>query len=160
VPFTITIANTGTATLDAETQLAISGASSQLHDASWLSATTITTLGAPLAPGELADVAFTVMTPNATVETPIAQKLVLDNGERFGSINIAITVVPAGSPTAPTSGDGNEPPTGWAPPDESGGCATTRGGSPLLALAIALLLRRLIHVRDRAAAKRTTVDEL
>ena len=77
-------------------------------------------------------------------------ELVLDNGERFGSINIAITVAPTGSPPAPTSGDGNEPPTGWTPPDESGGCATTHGGSPLLALAIALLLRRRRRLRGLA----------
>ncbi len=141
--FTITIANTGTATIDQSTQLVIaSGTSSPLYDSSWDSTTAIATLDAPIGPGELATIAFDVTTPNVTTQTPISQPLVFDDGtNQFGSIELAITVTPG--TTMPSSGDGSEPPTGWTPPTEGGGCSTGGSGAGVLvALALVGIRRR------------------
>ena len=140
--FTITIANTGTATLSDTTQLVLaSGSSSQLYDPTWISPTAIAAVDGPVAPGELATITFEITTPNVATETPISQPLVFDDGtNRFGSIELAITVTPG--TTTPTSGDGSEPPTNWTPPTEGGGCSTGGGAGVLVAFALVGLRRR------------------
>ena len=150
--FTIVIANTGTTTLAATTQLVLaSGSASSLYDPSWLSPTAVAALDAPVAPGELATIAFEITTPNVQAQTPYSQPLVLDDGtNRFGSIELAITVTP-GTMT-PTSGDGSEPPTGWTAPTEGGGCATGSGAGWIAAVAL-LGLRRRRRVADSIARR-------
>lgn len=114
----------------------------------------IMTLGVPMAAGEIATVDFDVMTPAATDETVVSERLVLeDAGVRFGSIEIALTVVPGAS--EPTSGEGSEPPNtgggGVGPsPESSGGCAVGGQGSGLILVLVGLWLRR----RRRAPASR------
>jgi hypothetical protein len=82
-------------------------ASTQLYDASWNSTATITTLGAPIGPGELGEVVFDVTTPAVTQETPIFEQLALSHaGTQLGTITLALTVVPA--LTEPTSGETHE----------------------------------------------------
>jgi len=146
VHFAVTVANTGTTTIPAATRVVIaSGTSSPLHDATWSSQTIVTTVGSPIAPGALAPLSFDVMTPNVTAETPVSQRFTFDDGgAKFGTIDVALTVVPGADPGQPGSGEGSEPPTGWTPPDETGGCSTTndRAGLGLVAGLLVLASRR------------------
>src|SRR5439155_741650 len=108
VHFTIVVANSGQVDWPAATQLRLAaGATSPLHDVSWASPTVITTLGSAVAAGKQGTLDFDVTTPAVDVDTPVSQVLVLDDaGTKFGTINLALTVVPG--MTEPTSGDGSE----------------------------------------------------
>ncbi len=144
--FSLAISNAGHLDWSSATRLVVADGSSLLHDPSWASADVITTLGLPMAAGEIATVDFDVMTPAATEETVVSERLVLeDAGVRFGSIEIALTVVPGAS--EPTSGEGSEPPNtgggGVGPsPESSGGCAVGGHGSGLIGVLVGLWLRR------------------
>jgi uncharacterized protein (TIGR03382 family) len=139
--YTITLKNTGNVDWPATTQLQLAmETSSPLHDASWMSATVITTLGAKIAAGSTGMVDFDVTTPAETAQTPITDHLELnDSGNTFGTFDFSLTVVPGMS--GPTSGDGGD-----GHDKASGGCNTggaSGGGGFLLALgALASLLRR------------------
>lgn len=137
VHYTVTIKNDGDVAWPATTALQLAtGTTSPLHDSSWLSPTTITTLGAVVAAGSEVKLELDVTTPAATVDTAVAQPLVLaDGATRFGAIDLAVTVVP--DMTQPTSGDGSEQPT------TTGGCAAGGGaGAGWLVAAVALGLAR------------------
>jgi uncharacterized protein (TIGR03382 family) len=108
VHYSMTLKNSGTATWPATTKLRLATATtSALHDASWTSDTVIATLGASIAPMTSGSIDFDVMTPPASEELPVAEDLVLDdNGQKFGDIQFALTVVPGGGEDE--SSDGSE----------------------------------------------------
>ncbi len=135
--YSIVMKNSGQTDWPSTTQVRIaSGTSSPLHDASWTSATVVTTLGSDVAVGANATIEIDVMTPAVDVETPITQVFELDDaGTTFGTINLALTVAPGADPTS--SGDSSE-----AGADESGGCNTGRGAGWLALVIPALLIRR------------------
>ena len=130
--YTIIIQNTGTTAWPATTKLQIaSGDSSPLYDASWMSPTVVTTVGAIVAPDRQTTVEMDVMTPAVADETPVSQDFELDDtGTSFGTITLALTVSHTG-----TSGDGNES-------DDQGGCSTGGGVGWLGLVLPALMLRR------------------
>src|SRR5439155_17857938 len=114
---------------------------SPLHDDSWTSATVVTSLGAQVAMGAQATIDFDVTTPAEDAETPVMESFVLDDGgKKFGSIDLAVTVVPGMD--GPASGDGSE---GGA----TGGCNAGGGGGGLVLVLAALVTGR---ARRRRAA--------
>lgn len=135
VHYAITIKNTGGATWPATTRLLVaSGMASPLHDSSWTSDTVVTSLGSSVAAGAKITVDLDVTTPAADAETPVMESFVLDDGgTTFGSIDLALTVVPG--QTAPQSSDGGDT-------QDSGGCNTGGGSAGLLVGLAALVLRR------------------
>ena len=152
VHYTVMIKNSGSATWPATTELQIAGGdSSPLHDASWSSATVVTTLGNEIAMGDTATLDFDVLTPPETTETPVTQAFQLaDGGTMFGTVSLALTVAPGADPGA--SSDGND--SGDSGSDSGGkddgagsdassaGC-NAGGGAGWLALVLpALVLRR------------------
>ncbi len=143
VHFKLTLKNSGQTDWPATTKLQLaSGTASDLHDASWASQTVITTLGAPIAAGQTGTVEFDVMTPDVTTQTAVDDKLDLsDGGTTFGTIDVAITVIPG--LTTPGSGDGGDTSDSGA---VSGGCSTGGG----YGLGLALVLMALVP-RRRAA---------
>lgn len=147
VHYTLRLHNAGTATWPATTKLRLaSGEASPLHDDSWVSPTVIATIGTATAPDATATIELDVTTPDATIETPVFQELVLDDaGKKFGDIALAVTVVP--DLPDDQSGDGSE-----NEPADSGGCSTGGNGSLLLVLAI--LSRR--RAGTRGASSRST----
>jgi len=137
--FTLALANAGTVDWPDTTRLVVADGTSLLQDPSWISADVITTLGTPVAAGDVAWLDFDVTTPAATQDTIVSERLVLDDGgARFGSVEIALTVTPGSS--APASGDGSEPGSGSGGGPKVGelhaGCAGG-GGTPGIALALA-----------------------
>jgi uncharacterized protein (TIGR03382 family) len=129
VHYAMTLKNSGTATWPATTKLRLAtGTESPLHDASWTSDTVIATLGAPIAPMTSGTIDFDVMTPAAAEELPITQDLVLDdNGQKFGDIQFALTVVPGGGEDE--SSDGSE-----VGDNIEGGCNAGGGSASALVL--------------------------
>ena len=110
------------------------GTSSQLHDASWLSTTDITTLGQPIAPQSQGEVSFDIMTPLVAEETAIFEQLVLVNGTtQLGTVNLAVTVVPGME--EPTSGDSDDHNDQYDQ-EVAGGCSSTGSTSGFVALAL------------------------
>jgi hypothetical protein len=155
--YTIIVQNTGTTDWTSTTQ--VQASSDMLHDASWITSTEITTLGASVAAGEQGTIDFDVLTPNVDTATPITQQLALvdDGGATLGTIDLSLTVAPNADPDS--SGDGTEPdPTGGTTgsdgqPDTGGsttqdpgtlsaGCSTGGGLGWLALLLPALVLRR------------------
>jgi hypothetical protein len=139
VHYSLTLKNTGHADWPAATKLQLaSGTSSQLYDASWTSQTVITTLGAAIAVGSTGTVELDVTTPASDAVLPIDEKLDLDDsGTKFGSIDLAVTVVPG--MTGPASGDGGDSSdTGNA----GGGCNAGGGAGAGVLLALMALVRR------------------
>jgi uncharacterized protein (TIGR03382 family) len=131
--------NAGAVDWPATTKLQLeSGTSSDLYDASWTSKTVITTLGAVIAKGKTGTVEFDVMTPATDTQTAVDEKLDLDDGgTMFGSIDIAVTVIPG--LTGPSSGDGGDTADGGV----NGGCnAGGGGGGAGVVLALIALVRR------------------
>ena len=120
--------------------LRLAGTTSQLHDASWLSTTDITTLGSAISPQSQGEVSFDVMTPLVTEETPIFEQLVLVSGTtQLGTVNLALTVVPGME--EPTSGEADDHNDQYDQ-QVSGGCSTTPNpgnGSTSIIFALALL---------------------
>jgi uncharacterized protein (TIGR03382 family) len=107
---------------------------SVLHDPSWTSDTVVTTLGDTVAPGAKITVDFDVTTPAADAETPVMEAFTLDDsGTAFGTIELALTVVP-GQDT-PQSSDGGDT-------QDSGGCNAGGGDAGVLVMFAALVLRR------------------
>jgi uncharacterized protein (TIGR03382 family) len=140
VHYKLTLKNAGAVDWPATTKLQLeSGASSQLYDTSWTSKTVITTLGAVIAAGKTGMVELDVTTPATDTQMAVDQKLELnDAGTTFGSIDLAVTVIPG--LTNPSSGDGGDTADGSV----NGGCSAGGGGAGagvLLAL-IALVRRR------------------
>jgi MYXO-CTERM domain-containing protein len=129
VHYAMTLKNSGTATWPATTKLRLATATtSALHDASWTSEAVIATLGAPIAAMSSGTIDFDVMTPAATEELPIAEDLVLDdNGQKFGDIQFALTVVPGG-------GEGESSEGSEYGDDVQGGCSTGGGSTGALVL--------------------------
>ena len=146
VHYTITLKNTGTADWPATTKLQLaSGTSSPLHDASWTSATVVTTIGTAIKAGQQGTVDFDVTTPAATTETPVMETFALDDaGTKFGSIDLAVDVVPG--MTDPGSSDGGD--TGDTGGKASGGCNAGGGGAG----GLTILLAFTALVRRRRAA--------
>ncbi len=139
VHYSITLKNTGNVDWPATTKLQLaSGTSSPLYDPSWTSATVVTTLGATVAAGKQGTVDFDVTTPAETAQTPVSETFELnDAGSKFGTIDVALTVVPGMS--GPTSGDGGDTSDGM----HGGGCSAGGGGSgALMLLALTALVRR------------------
>jgi Synergist-CTERM protein sorting domain-containing protein len=155
--YTIVVQNAGTTDWMPTTQ--IQASSDLLHDASWISATEITTLGSTVAAGEQGTIDLDIMTPAVDVATPITQQLALvdDGGVTLGTIELSLTVAPNANPE--TSGDGTEPdptggttgsdgmpdPGGSTAPDPgqlSAGCSTGSGVGWLALVIPALVLRR------------------
>lgn len=136
VHYTVTIKNTGAATWPAGTTLELaSGTTSPLHDPSWTSDSVVTSLGDTVAPGAKIMVDFDVTTPAADVETPVMEAFALDDGgTTFGTIQLALTVVP-GQDT-PQSSDGGDT------QDDDGGCDAGGGQAGVLVMFAALVLRR------------------
>jgi uncharacterized protein (TIGR03382 family) len=134
VHYGVTIKNTGAATWPATTKLRLaSGMTSPLHDPSWTSDTVVTTLGDTVAPGAKITVDFDVTTPAADTETPVMEAFTLDDGgTAFGTIQLALTVVP-GQDT-PQSSDGGD--------TQDGGCNAGGGNAGVLVMFAALVLRR------------------
>ncbi len=129
--YTIIINNTGVANWPATTKLEITGSHpSPLHDPSWTSATTVTTLGEIVKPRAQTTVDFDVLTPMVTTETPITQVFDLDDGGvNFGTIKLALTVALDGA-TNPSTDAG----------DVTGGGCDAGGGAGPIALALPALL--------------------
>jgi uncharacterized protein (TIGR03382 family) len=145
VHYSMTVKNEGTATWAGSTKLQLKTAtSSTLHDASWTSDTVIATLGTEVAPMATGTIDFDVMTPAATEELPIFEELVLDdNGQNFGDIQLALTVVPG------ISEDGETSEGGEFGDDVQGGCNAGGGGAGGL---IAFGLLGLVGNRRRRRA--------
>ena len=140
VHYTLTLKNAGTTNWPATTKLQLaSGTSSQLHDASWTSATVVTTLGAAIDAGKTGTIEFDVSTPAVSTRTPIDEKFDLnDGGTKFGTIDVALTVIPG--LTDPSSGDGGDTSDGGP---VSGGCNAGGGvGAGALLALMALVPRR------------------
>jgi uncharacterized protein (TIGR03382 family) len=136
VHYSIVLKNTGNVDWPATTKLQLaSGTSSPLYDPSWSSATVVTTLGAAVAAGKQGTVDFDVTTPAENAQTPVSQTFELnDGGSKFGTIDVALTVVPGMS--GPTSSDGGDH-------SDGGGCNAGGGtGGALLLLAFTGLVRR------------------
>jgi MYXO-CTERM domain-containing protein len=125
----MTLKNSGTTTWPATTHLhLIDPANDRLYDPSWDERDIITTLGTPVAPGQTGTLEFDVMTPLVDEETPIFEEMTLDDsGQKFGDIQVALTVVPGA--TEDESGDGSED-LG----EVTGGCSATGPSSGLLVL--------------------------
>lgn len=145
--YTVIIKNTGLQDWPASTKIEIAGgASSPLHDESWLSATTVVALGAVVPMGGQTTVDLDVKTPMVTEETPMTQVFQLDdNGTNFGTINLALTVSPDANGQSGDSGDTGDTDDGGgdASTDGTGGCSTSGGGLGWLALALpAIVVRR------------------
>jgi uncharacterized protein (TIGR03382 family) len=119
----------------------VMGSTSPLHDASWLSATTIASIGSTIPAHGNGDVAFDVTTPLVTEETPIFEELeISDGGTNLGHVSVALTVVP-GMGDEPTSGEADD----QYDQEVSGGCsAGGNGGSTgvVLLFALGALIRR------------------
>jgi hypothetical protein len=123
--------------------LQVASGSSQLRDASWISASQIATLGSPIPAHTIGELTFDVMTPNVTEETPIFEQLKLvDGATQLGTVDIALTVVP--DMTEPQSSDADD----IYDQEVTGGCSATRGGSTNL-LAIGFALLALVRYRRR-----------
>ncbi|HEY0252102.1 MAG TPA: M15 family metallopeptidase, partial [Kofleriaceae bacterium] len=90
VHYAVTIENTGAAAWPATTKLQIaSGASSPLHDPSWMSDTVVAELGAIVSATKQTTIDFDVTTPPVTEETPVTQTFELDDsGTSFGTIDL------------------------------------------------------------------------
>jgi uncharacterized protein (TIGR03382 family) len=137
VHYSIVLKNTGNVDWPATTKLQLaSGTSSPLYDPSWTSTTVVTTLGAAVAAGKQGTVDFDVTTPAEDAQTPVSETFELnDAGSKFGTIDVALTVVPGMS--GPTSGDGGDT------SDGGGGCSAGGGtGGALMLLALTGLVRR------------------
>jgi len=139
VHYSITLKNTGNVDWPATTKLQLaSGTSSPLYDASWTSQTVVTTVGATIAAGKQGTVDFDVTTPAEDMQTPVSETFELDDGgNKFGTIDVALTVVPGMS--GPSSGDGGDTSDGA----HGGGCSAGGGsGGVLVLLALTALVRR------------------
>ncbi|MDB4956542.1 MAG: hypothetical protein JWO36_4111 [Myxococcales bacterium] len=134
--YSVVLVNSGQVDWPATTKLQLAaGPSSELHDASWTSATVVTTIGTAVKAGDQAKIDFDITTPAADTETPISQVFTLDDaGTKFGTINFAVTVSP--TMTGPTSGDGSEG------DQASGGCNAGGAGAGWLAIALPMLVLR------------------
>jgi uncharacterized protein (TIGR03382 family) len=144
--YTISLTNGGDMEWPDYAQLTIDGSASSLYDTSWLSTTAITTLGTVVPVGATVQVAFDVTTPDVSDETPITQQLAVSDGTTtYGTVALALTVVPADDPNAtnPISDDGGDSHDLGA---MTGGCSA--GGSSGFG-AIALVLGALIRRRRR-----------
>ncbi len=145
VHYALTVKNAGTTTWPATTKLRLAtGTSSPLHDASWDSATVITTLGAAVAPSKTAVIDLDITTPATDVELPVFEELVLDDGaKKFGDITLALTVVPALE--GEESGENGDIDEGDL---DAGGCSTSGGGTGLaLVFALGLVVARRARLR-------------
>jgi hypothetical protein len=141
--YAITIMNNSDVDWPGTAVLQTTSATTQLRDDSWISATQIALLGSPIPAHEAGEISFDVMTPNATVETPIFEQLALMAGSQsLGTVNIALTVEP--DMTEPTSSDADD----IYDAELTGGCSATRGGSSSF-LVIALALLALVRSRRR-----------
>jgi hypothetical protein len=128
--YTISLANGGDADWPATTQLAITGTSSPLYDASWQSQTVIATLGAPIAAGTTGDVEIDVTTPAVTADTPISQTIAIaDGATTYGTVTVALTVEADVDTTTSSDGDDHQD-LG----EVTGGCNAGGGGAGLLVL--------------------------
>jgi len=139
VHYKLTLKNSGTVNWPGTTKLQLVGStSSELHDTSWTSATVVTTLGTAINAGKTGTVEFDVSTPAVTDKTAIDEQFDLnDGGMKFGTIDVALTVIPG--LTDPSSGDGDDTADGTV----SGGCNAGGGGAGLTVLLVmGLVLRR------------------
>jgi hypothetical protein len=135
--FTLTVQNETATEWPAEAVLVAPG-DTQLHDASWIDATQIATLGSPVPPGGLGELSFDVTTPSVTEETAVFEHLVLSDGStELGTVNLALTVVP--DMTEPTSADADDAYDQEVSGGCSGGGSTGLGG---ILLAIGAVVRR------------------
>jgi hypothetical protein len=134
--YAITLKNTGTVDWSSSTVLQLAnGSSSQLYDKSWTSTSVVTSIGAAVAVGKTATVAFNVTTPAVVMDTPISEMFTLDDaGSSFGMISLALTVAPSAGGSGDDTNDSHSP----------GGCNVggRNGGSLVLLLALARLRRR------------------
>ena len=135
--YTLTLHNGSDSDWPAAAVLRVTG-TTQLHDASWLSTTDITTLGVAVPAHSQAEVAFDVTTPLVAADTPINEQLQLVAGAQpLGNMGLALTVVP--NMQEPTSSDGDD----QFDQVITGGCSAGSGAGGPLALALVLLgLRR------------------
>jgi hypothetical protein len=140
--YAITVMNNSDVDWPGTAVLQTTSATTQLRDASWISATQITLLGSPIPAHEAGEISFDVMTPNVTVETPIFEQLALMAGssQPLGTVNIALTVEP--DMMEPTSSDADDVNDG----ELTGGCSAG-GSSNGLVLGLALLA--LVRYRRR-----------
>ncbi len=117
--------------------------SSTLHDPSWLSATQVARLGAPIAPGGTGMLTFSVTTPSVIEDTPLFEPLSISDGDtQLGSVHLALTVVP--NMEEETSGESDDH---WDQ-EVTGGCSAGGGHSAGVLLLLALGL--VINSRKRA----------
>jgi Synergist-CTERM protein sorting domain-containing protein len=152
VHYTVMIKNSGDATWPATTQLQITGGdTSPLYDASWASATVVTSVGNDIAMGDTATLDFDVLTPAVTEETPVTQAFQLvDGATMFGTVSLALTVAPDADPGQSSDGNdsGDDGDSGGKTDGEgsdasSAGCNAGGNGVGWLALVLpALVLRR------------------
>lgn len=141
--YAITLQNNSDVDWPGTAVLQVTSGSTQLRDASWISATQIALLGSPIPAHTAGEVSFDVMTPNVTEETPIFEQVALMAGSQsLGTVNIALTVQP--DMTEPTSSDADDAFDG----ELTGGCNASGGGSTnTLVLGLALLA--LVRYRRR-----------
>jgi uncharacterized protein (TIGR03382 family) len=139
--YSITVQNNSEREWPGTAVIRVKGGTSQLHDASWLTATTIASLGAAIPAHSAGEVAFDVTTPLVTEETPIFEELeISDGGTTLGTVSVALTVVP-GMGEEPTSGEADD----QYDQEITGGCSAGgngASGSVVLALALLALVRR------------------
>lgn len=143
--YTITLQNNSDVDWPGTAILQVASGSSQLRDASWISASQIMTLGSPIPAQTIGEISFDVMTPNVTEATPIFEPLKLMNGAtQLGTVDIALTVVP--DMMEPQSSDADD----VYDQEVTGGCSATNtsgGSANLLVLGLALLA--LVRYRRR-----------
>ena len=137
--YAFTVENTGSIDWPATTTLRVAGgATSELYDpATWLSASELGSIGSDIGAGGRGILELDVLAPNVTAETPVFTQLELfDDGQTYGTLNLALTVAPDATPE--TSGDGDDA------NDEgieiTGGCSSSGNGAGWGALALLGLL--------------------
>ncbi|HUS32559.1 MAG TPA: M15 family metallopeptidase [Kofleriaceae bacterium] len=139
--YSITIQNNSEREWPGSAVVRVMGTGSQLHDASWLSATNIASLGAAIPAHEAGELAFDITTPLVTEETPIFEELEISDGAtHLGTVSIALTVIP-GMGEEPTSSDSDD----QYDQEVTGGCSAGGNGSQtgvVLSLALLALIRR------------------
>lgn len=140
--YAITLQNNSEVDWPGTAVLQVTSGTTQLRDASWISATQIALLGSPIPAHEAGEISFDVMTPNVTAETPIFEQIGLMAGsQQLGTVNIALTVQP--DMMEPTSSDADD----LYDSELSGGCSA--GGGSANALVIGLALLALVRCRRR-----------
>ena len=150
--YVVTLTNPGDADWPADARIVVAdGTPSALYDAAtWTSPTEVGTLGAPIAVGSAGTIAFDVVAPAATEDTPIATTFaVMQDGRQLASVDFAVTIAVHSDPGA-SSEDGVDPDevddglgdANGAVAPSTGGCSAGGGAGGWLGLLVPLAVIR------------------